>query len=237
MLQTVLTLIRGTYADQEEALQETVALPLLRQQIREAASALDTARRELATAIAALKGEQRVLDGINAQIASLSAAAQKALADEREDLAYPAAVQIAALEDERAERAASLHQREGRVQEQREIVTQGQARLRRLGEGYRFAQVDSSLRLAGLSGRKGVTSSTGKLATAEATLARLKERTRREADFDEALQSLNGSDDAAASLASAGYGPTPRTDPKDVLARLKTQTKEASTLKTSGDNQ
>ncbi|MBM1172044.1 PspA/IM30 family protein [Microvirga arabica] len=237
MLQTVLTLIRGACADQEEVLQATAALPLLRQQIREAASALDTARQDLAAAMAGLKEEQRVLDGINAQIERLSTAAQKALRDDREDLARPAAVQIAALEDERAERAASLQQREAWVQEQRAIVTQGRTRLRRLGEGYRFARVDASLRQAGLSGRTGVTSSTGKLATAEATLARLKERTRRDADFDEALQSLHDADDAATALADAGYGPALKTDPNAVLARLKAQAGSPATPKTPGDHQ
>ncbi len=223
MFQTVITLIRGMYADQEEALQDTTALPLLRQQIREAAAALDTARRDLATAMAALKGELRMLDEIKLQIDSLSTSAHKALANGREDLASTAAVQIAALEDDQAERAESLRKRQAQVEEQREIVTQGRARLHRLSEGYRRAQVDASLRHAGLSGRQGVTSSTGKLATAEATLARLEERNRQNADFDEALQSLNHTGDAAATLAEAGYDPVTRTNPKDVLARLKAQ--------------
>ncbi|PVE25672.1 phage shock protein C [Microvirga sp. KLBC 81] len=223
MLQTVLTLIRGMYADQEEVFQNSVALPLLRQQIREAAAALDTARRDLAIAIAALKGEQRSLREIDAQIEALSTSAKKALADSREDLALKASVQIAALEDERTERTANVHKREATIQEQRAIVTQGRERLRRLGDGYRRARVDASLRRAGLSAHEGVTASTGKLAAAEATLSRLEESSGRSADFDEALRSLDNADDAAAALAEAGYGPSPKTDPMAVLARLKAQ--------------
>jgi phage shock protein A len=223
MFQTILTLVRGAYAEQEEVLQNGAALPLLRQQIREAASALDTARRDLAAAIAALKGEQRALSEIDARIGTLSTSARKALIDGREDLALKASVQIAALEDDRAERTIDLHKRDAAVQEQRAIVARGQARLRRLGEGYRRAQVDASLRRAGLSVRQGVTASTGKLAVAEATLARLEERSGLSVDFDEALQSIDDSDDAAATLARAGYGPTQKTDPESVLARLKAE--------------
>jgi phage shock protein A len=223
MFQTVITLIRGAYADQEEALQDAAALPLLRQQIRDAAAALDTARRDLAAAMAALKAEQRALTEIDTRIVTLSTSATKALADGREDLAYKASIQIAALEDERAARGAGLAKREIKVEEQRTIVSEGWARLRRLGEGYRRTQVDASLRRAGLSARKGVTTSTGKLAAAEATLARLEERSDLDADFDEALQSLTEPDEAATALGEAGYGPTSGTDPQDVLARLKAE--------------
>jgi phage shock protein A len=223
MLQTIFTLIRGAYADREEVLQDGAALPLLRQQIREAAAALDTARRDLAAAIAALKGEQRALREIHSGIETLSASARKALADNREDLALKASIQIAALEDEQIERTANLRKREATVEEQRGIVARGQARLRRLDEGYRRGKVDASLRRAGLSVRQGVTAATGKLATAEATLARLEERSDLSADFDEALQSLNTANDAATALAEAGYGPIQKTDPQTVLARLKAE--------------
>ncbi len=223
MFQTIFTLLRGAYAEGEEALQDGTALPLLRQQIREASAALDIARRDLAAAIAALKGEQCALQRIDAQIETLSASARKALGDLREDLALNASVQIAAHEDDRCERLTILHRREAKVQEQRAILAQGQARLRRLNEGYRRAQVDVSLHRAGLSVRQGGRASTGKLAAAEATLARLEKHSGLSADFDEALQSLNEADAAASALSGAGYGLTWKTDPHAVLARLKAQ--------------
>src|SRR4051794_19701695 len=112
MLQLVATLLRGACADQAEAVLGAHAIPLLRQQIREAVGALEAARRDLAGAMSGLKGEQRALDGISVQIESLSLSAQKALGDGREDLALKACAQIARLEDERTERAASLQRRE-----------------------------------------------------------------------------------------------------------------------------
>ncbi|MGU3605278.1 PspA/IM30 family protein, partial [Methylobacterium brachiatum] len=105
-MRTLSLLMRGAIADNAQALHDANAVTILRQQIRDAAGALATARRELAVAMAYHAAEARALDAIGARIETLSDGARRALADGREDLGSEAAVHIAALEDERSDRRA-----------------------------------------------------------------------------------------------------------------------------------
>src|ERR1700736_4525234 len=101
MIKTVLTLFRGTMAAAEEELEGGNALLILDQQMRDAAAAVERAKRTLALAIAQDQQEGRRLDTTNARIADLEIRATAALDGGREDLAREAAESIAALEADR----------------------------------------------------------------------------------------------------------------------------------------
>src|ERR1700732_3828365 len=101
MFKTVLTLFRGSVAAAGEELEGRNALLILDQQMRDAAAAVDRAKRTLALAIAQDQQEGRRLDTTNARIADLEVRATAALEGGREDLARQAAESIAALEADR----------------------------------------------------------------------------------------------------------------------------------------
>src|SRR5258708_9115724 len=98
---TVWTLFRGSVAAAGEELEGRNALLILDQQMRDAATAVERAKRTLALAIAQDQQEGRRLDATNARIADLEVRATAALNGGREDLAREAAEQIAALEADR----------------------------------------------------------------------------------------------------------------------------------------
>src|SRR5258705_696404 len=98
MFKTVLTLFRGSVAAAGEELEGRNALLILDQQMRDAATAVERAKRTLALAIAQDQQEGRRLDATNARIADLEIRATAALNGGREELAREAAEHIAALE-------------------------------------------------------------------------------------------------------------------------------------------
>ena len=79
MFKTVLTLFRGSVAAAEEDFESRNALLILDQQMRDAAAAVDRAKRTLALAIAQDQQEGRRLDATNARIADLEVRATAAL--------------------------------------------------------------------------------------------------------------------------------------------------------------
>ena len=222
MMKTLTLLMRGAIADNAQAIHDANAVAILRQQIRDAAGALAAARRELAVAMAYHAAELRALDAIKSRIDTVSEGARKALADGREDLGQDAAVLIAALEDERADRQAAMERFASEIERLKALVAQGQDRLRDLDRGLQTERATEAVRRAGINGRRVVALSTGALGDAERTLARLRERQESEDDFGEALASLEA--EAAGTeetrLDAAGYGRR-RTDPKVVLERLR----------------
>lgn len=225
-MRTLSILMRGVVADNAQAIHDAHAVTILRQQIRDAAGALATARRELAVAMAYHAAEARALDAIGARIASLSDGARRALADGREDLGREAAGLIAALEDERADRRTASDRFAADVERLRRLVAQGGDRLRDLDRGLQTARTTEALRRAGLEGRRVTALSAGALGEAERTLARLRERQTAETDIAAALAELETEAAAAggteADLDAAGYG-RPSTDARAVLDRLRAE--------------
>lgn len=223
-MRTLSLLMRGAIADNAQALHDANAVTILRQQIRDAAGALATARRELAVAMAYHAAEARALDAIGARIETLSDGARRALADGREDLGSEAAVHIAALEDERSDRRAAAARFAAEIERLKRLVGQGGERLRDLDRGLQTARTTEALRRAGLEGRRVTALSAGALGEAERTLARLREAQAAEADAAAALANLEAeaASGIEADLDAAGYG-RPRTDPRTVLDRLRTQ--------------
>ncbi|MGU3667482.1 PspA/IM30 family protein [Methylobacterium sp. A49B] len=221
-MRTLSILMRGAIADNAQAIHDANAVTILRQQIRDAAGALATARRELAVALAYHAAEARALDAITGRIETLSDGARRALADGRDDLGTEAATLIAALEDERADRQDAADRFAAETERLKRLVAQGAERLRDLDRGLQTARTTEAMRRAGLEGRRVTTLSAGALGEAERTLARLRTRQAAEADVAEALADLETAATAGieADLDAAGYGRR-RTDPRAVLDRLR----------------
>jgi len=194
-MRTLSFLMRGVIADNAQAIHDAHAVTILRQQIRDAAGALATARRELAVAMAY---HAAVVPGPGA------------------------AIHIPALEDGRADRRAAAERFAAEVERLKRLVAEGGERLRDLDRGLQTARTTEALRRAGLEGRRVTTLSAGALGEAERTLARLRERQAAEAEVAPRLTELEA--EAAggieADLEAAGYG-RPRTDPRAVLDRLR----------------
>jgi len=223
-MRTLSLLMRGVIADNAQAIHDANAMTILRQQIREAAGAVATARRELAVAMAYHATEARALDAIGARIETLSDGARRALADGRADLGSEAAIHIAALVDERSDRQAAAARFGAEIERLKRLVGQGGDRLRDLDRGLQTARTIEALRRAGIQGRRVTALSAGALGEAERTLERLREAQAAEADAAEALAGLEAeaASGIEAALDAAGYG-RPRTDPRTVLDRLRAQ--------------
>ncbi|MEJ1157453.1 PspA/IM30 family protein [Prosthecomicrobium sp. N25] len=222
MLKVFQTLVRGMAAAAEEEVRDRHALPLLDQQIREAAAGIEAARRAYALATAQDAAEAKRLETVLACLADLETRALAALAAGREDLASDAAEAIAELE---ADRDAGRKAREafaaeiGRI---RRRVLEGERRLAALERGRRIARARAAARRLGTGAT--APSGEGALADAEATLRRLQDTQGEAEAAEDALAALDAETRAAGvaeTLAQNGFGPPVRPGRADVLARLK----------------
>lgn len=224
MLKTLTTLLRGAASEAEEALFDANAIRVLEQQLRDAAAALEHCRRELACAMAQLSGEERAASALDARITEFERAAREALAGGRDDLAEEAAAVIAATIDERALRQRSVETFAADVRRLKQLSADGHARLQDLKRGLEMARAQEALRRAGANGRRALSSGTGALREAEATLLRIRDVHAREEDVAAALDELErqgSAQDLNERLASAGFGALKKTSAADVLARLR----------------
>lgn len=226
MLKTIVTLVRGAAFRAEEEFADRSALLILDQQIRDAAAAIERAKRALAVAIAQDEAEGKRLDTTLSRIADLEERAVAALNGGSEELANEAAEAIAVMEADRD----SI--REARATFAREItglksaVCQSGQRLAELERGKRIALAAESVRRLktgyGLTTTGGATA----LADAEATLRRLRERQAEDAAADNAYGAFDSASPASVAerLEAAGFGKRTRPTAADVLARLKQKT-------------
>ena len=231
MLKMVTTLLRGAASEAEEALFDANAIRVLEQQLRDAAGSLEHARRELACAMAHQASEDRAVAALEARIGALEAAARDALDAAREDLATEVATVIAATEDERTLRKASVEKFAADVRRLKQLSEDGRLRLADLRRGLEMARAQEALRRAGANGRQALSVGTGALRQAEATLVRIRDVQAREEDVAAALDELDSREsgrDLTDRLAAAGFGSVKKTNPADVLARLKASAGKAS---------
>lgn len=230
MFKTVLTLFRGSVAAAEEDFESRNALLILDQQMRDAAAAVDRAKRTLALAIAQDQQEGRRLDATNARIADLEVRATAALEGGREDLAWEAAESIAALEADRdaAMTARALFASE--ITRLRRHVANAQARITELDRGRRVARASEAVRALRRSGIEAASPYESTLPEAENTLRRLRERQMEARAADEALVEIDAASGPLATaekLAAQGFGPRLKSTADDVLARLKAKRTQA----------
>jgi phage shock protein A len=223
MFKTVLTLFRGSVAAAGEELEDRNALLILDQQMRDAAVAVERAKRTLALAIAQDQQEGRRLDATNARIADLEIRATAALDGGREDLAREAAEQIATLEADRdaAMTARALFASE--ISRLKRHVANAEVRITDLDRGRRIARAAEAVRALRRGGVEAARPYESTLPEAENTLKRLRERQREAQAADEALTEIdaaNGPLATAEKLAEQGFGPRLKSTADDVLARL-----------------
>jgi phage shock protein A len=224
MLKILTTLVRGAAAEAGEAAFDANATRILAQQLRDAHSALELARRELAFAMGHRTQEQRAHDQLVARNAELEQATVEAMNAGREDLAQEAAAQIAANEDDLKRRKTAIERLDVDIAKLKRRQDDGERRLEALKRGLEISRAQEALRRAGAHGDKAMTLGTGALKEAEATLARIQTIHQKETDARAALDELEDaakSDTIDAKLANAGFGANRKTDPADILARLK----------------
>lgn len=220
MFRQIITIFRGAAHDAEQDFVDRNALTLLQQQMRDAAQAVEAARRAVAVAIAQNNKEKEQHDRLLECIADLEARTVAAIEKGEKDLAREAAESIALMEDERETSSEALARFRAEIIRLRANVSAAESKLRDLQRGQRIATATERTQAlrrtvpgTGLSA----------LDDAEETLTRLRERQAQIDLTSEALDAMNSEQNPAAmaeKLAEAGCGKPLNTTADDVLARL-----------------
>ncbi len=222
MMRILSTLWRARAAEAEEVLFDANAIRLLQQNLREAMTAFEIAKYELARVMAQETSEARLATELTGRIGQLEEEARKAL-DAREDSrAEMLAGRSAVLEDVRAahlETSKTCGREAKRIREQVDLAARRIAEVKR---GLATASaVDALQRTRGRLGESGP-GGLGAIREAEATLKRIRERQQGQEDVSEAMTKIEG-ELPVAGARGVYDNPRRQTDPKDVLARLKRQ--------------
>ncbi|MHC2216632.1 PspA/IM30 family protein [Rhizobium leguminosarum] len=223
MFKLISILLRGRAHDAEQAFADCHAVPLLAQQIRDAAQSIQSARRSVAVAIAQNEQERVQHGAIVARIADLENRASAALAKGNEALAREAAEAIAYLEAERDASEKAQAQFTSSIDKLKAIVRASEARLQELQRGERLVRAtQEAQKLDVVVAGPGLAT----LDDAEETLARLRLRQSQNELTAAALKDMEGAIRPAGiieKLANAGCGAPLRSSADDVLARLKSR--------------
>jgi phage shock protein A len=240
MLKTLTTIIRGVAAEADDAVFDANATRILSQQLRDAATALEHSKRELACAMAHRDSEKRAVEALDKRKSELERAAVDALNGNREDLATEVATIIAAIDDERRERADAMMRFDIDIARLRQMTDDGRRRLGDLRRGLEMARAQEALRRAGANGRRALSTGNGALREAEATLAKIKETNQKCNDEHRALEELEyvqSGKELDTRLSDAGFGPNQKTKANDVLARLKASAAREAAANPAGGTQ
>lgn len=223
MFKLISILLRGRAHDAEQAFADRHAVPLLSQQIRDAAQQIQSARRSVAVAIAQNEQEKAQHQTILSRIADLEIRATAALNKGNDGLAREAAEAIAFLEAERDASVEAQAQFTTSIGKLKAIVRASEARLQALQRGERLARAtEEAQKLDVVVADPGLAT----LDEAEETLARLRLRQSQNDLTAAALKEMEGSIRPAGiieKLANAGCGPALHSTADDVLARLKSR--------------
>ncbi|ASS54071.1 PspA/IM30 family protein [Rhizobium leguminosarum] len=223
MFKLISILLRGRAHDAEQAFADRNAVPLLAQQIRDAAQSIQSARRSVAVAIAQNEQERVQHTAIVTRIDDLENRASAALAKGNEGLAREAAEAIAYLEAERDASEKAQGQFTSSIDKLKAIVRASEARLQELQRGERLARAtQEAQKLDVVVAGPGLAT----LDDAEETLARLRLRQSQNELTAAALKDMEGAIRPAGiieKLANAGCGAPLRSSADDVLARLKSR--------------
>ncbi|MBX4971106.1 PspA/IM30 family protein [Rhizobium binae] len=223
MFKLISTLLRGRAHDAEQAFADRNAVPLLAQQIRDAAQSIQTARRSVAVAIAQNEQEKAQHQTILARIADLESRATAALTKGNEGLAREAAEAIAFLEAERDASEKAQSQFTTSIAKLKGIVRDAEARLQALQRGERLARATQEAQKLDIAvAGPGLAT----LDEAEETLARLRLRQSQNELTAAALKEMESATRPAGiieKLANAGCGAPLASSADEVLARLKSR--------------
>lgn len=221
MFKMMTTLWRGRTADAGEAFAKANALPLLRQQIRDAGLSVKKSRQAVAIAMAGQEQEIARYSKIKAQIADLETRTLSALEQKKDALAEEAAEAIAGLEDEKAASEKAQARYNAEITRLKSEIRSAQLKLRDLERGYRLATAtDKTQKLAGET----PLATTNSLKEAEETLAKLEHRQEsveltRRAEVE--LEQSTAPADIASRMADQGLGKPMRSSADAVMERLK----------------
>jgi len=223
MFKSMFALIRGTSHEAAQGVVDRNAMVILRQQIRDSADAVASAKKAVAIALAQNEQEKRQHAKLASRIEDLEVRTIAALERGEKSLAQEAAEAIAILEAERdaSEQAQTAFTKE--IERLKRVVLQSEARLRDLKRGQRIADAtDKTQRLRQSAPNSGLSA----LQDAESTLTRLRER---QLEMDAAANALDdmaeeSSPDAIAQkLSEAGCGAPITSTADQVLARLQSK--------------
>ena len=226
MFKTLLTLFRGQSARLGEAVADDNALLILDQQIRDAGSALERAKKALALAIAQDGQEAQRLTLTESQIADLEQRVLAALDGGNEALAHEGAEAIAALEDERKAIKSARDLFGAEITRLKAYMTQAEQRIAALDRGRRIARASEAVRGLKRGRIEPSRPHEATLSEAEATLHRLRDKQTEAQAAEDALDHLSISTRPATiaeKLAAEGFGQRLKTTGDDVLARLKSR--------------
>ncbi|MEK1930812.1 MAG: PspA/IM30 family protein [Pararhizobium sp.] len=228
MFNLIFSLLRGRAYEVEQAFADRHAVPILAQQIRDAALAIQFARRAVAVAIAQNEQEKKQYAAIVDRITDLEARALAALQRDNAALAHEAAEAIAYLEAERDASQAAQAQFASAIGKLKRTVRAAEARLEELRRGERLARATEEAQKLDAAG---VGQGLAVLADAEETLLRLRTRQTQNEATAAALIEMEGVSSLARiteKLADSGCGAPLRTSADDVLFRLRRRMNSAA---------
>jgi phage shock protein A len=229
MFNVILTLIRGRAHDAEQAFIDRNAVPLLAQQIRDAASAIQSARRAVTIAVAQNEQEKSQHTAIAGRIEDLETRAVAALQKGSDELARQAAETIAQLEAERDASEKAQAQFTQTIDKLKAIVRASEARLQELQRGERLARATEQTQK--LSATCDDNSGLATLDDAEETLGRLRayqDRCQIAASAMKEMDAASRQTVIIEKLANAGFGAPLGPSAGDVLARLRERMNSAA---------
>ncbi len=229
MFNAILTLIRGRAFEAEQAFIDRNAVPLLAQQIRDAASAIQSARRAVAVAVAQNEQEKSQHAAIAGRIADLENRAVAALQKGNDELARQAAEAIAQLEAERDASEKAQAQFTATIGKLKATVRASEARLQELQRGERLARATEQTQK--LTAACDDNSGLATLDEAEETLARLQAYQNRCEIAASTMKEMDAASRQATiieKLANAGFGAPLGPSADDVLARLRDRMNSAA---------
>ncbi|MEQ1953871.1 PspA/IM30 family protein [Mesorhizobium yinganensis] len=220
MWKQLVALARGHTHEAGQGIVDRNALVILRQQIRDCAEAIATARKAIANAVAQNSQEAQQYERLAARIDDLETRTIAALEQGRNELAREAAETIGLLEAEKGASEQAQKNFEVEIARLKRTVTASEKRLRDLQRGQRIASATDTTQRLRETGA-GTTLST--LRDAEKTLSRLRARQTRIEAAASALEEMEQSGDPGAlseKLAAAGCGAPLKTSADAVLERL-----------------
>lgn len=221
MIKQLFALIRGNANQTAENYTDKHGLTILRQQINDAAAAVQSARKAVAIAVAQNKQEEEQYKKVSKKIDDLEERAIIAIEKDKTQIAQEAAEAIALLEGERDISKQSQERFSAEISKLKVQLHSAETRLRALKQGHRIADVtDKTQRMRGV----GEASTLSTLNDAENTLSRLRNRQKQIDATSEAMSEMDqaiNSDAIAQKLADAGCGEPLKTTADDVLERLK----------------
>ena len=226
MFKQFVTLIRGRSVDQTQVFLDANAVPLLRQQMRDAAHGVEKSRKAVALVMAYADRERNALTRIESQIKDLEIRALAALEDGDEPLATEAAGTIAQLEAERDTTRKAISVYDTQIARLKSCLAENQTCLRDLQRGQHLAEANEKvLRLNNVQ-PSGLMND---LTDAADTLKRLHEKQALAEATATAMVELSvgtKAEDMSQRLADAGHGAPLKTSADMVLERLKKKAKK-----------